>query len=419
MSFRSFRLTKDSLLPFTKSPTPSWHCAEDSRSPRRRLREGIDPERPDLDFTWAYKVPAPLLMGQAQSQKLGRSAHRNNDVAKNSSQGEYRGSERYFARESRGRSQTPKELNVEVYTHTSVKEPTVTSFAQDSHGQATEADQEIQSVDELAKRDKRISALENENAILRSKLRELSAMLRNTITTLTEEDESLGRILNQAAPMDSAPVRSGPGPESYVRNPAAYSMGPIQAASKMPMIGESSANKRSYAEFSEPCQDGYTEPRSNTMAARSLNSMTPSSASEVGTKGRSFARKKLYDGLNEADQRRSVSSWQNFVMARSAIMSKLIPTVRIDNAAMFQEICECFLTGRSTNKFHEFSKKDHRDWQCLRTYLSHSLFWSKIDDYTGRCSICTNADEPSTKRCVQVMALGGVVRFRILDTAYM
>ncbi|KAF7897061.1 hypothetical protein EAF00_005289 [Botryotinia globosa] len=199
----------------------------------RGLRGDIDP-----DFIWGYKAPeSSLLMGQAQSQELGRSAHQKNDAIENSSQGEYRCSERYFARESRGRSQTPKELNAEVYTHTSVKETTVTSFVQDSHGQATEADQEMQSVDELAKRDRRISDLENENVILRSKLCEISiketsfdeqrTMLRNTITTLGEENESLGRRLNQTTPMTSTLVRFGPGLESYVRNPAAYSMGPI------------------------------------------------------------------------------------------------------------------------------------------------------------------------------------------------
>ncbi|THV44891.1 hypothetical protein BGAL_0561g00070 [Botrytis galanthina] len=359
MSFQSFRRSKESLLPFTKSPTPPWHRAEDSRSPKRprlrsmsarlrrprlrsmstssihRLREDIifDP-----DFVWPYKVPASALpMFQAQSQKLGRSAHRKNDVVENSSQGEYQGSERYFAREIRGRSKTPKELNAEVYTQTSVKETTVTSFAQDSHGQAPEADQEMQSADELAKRDERISDLENENAILRSKLCELSikktsfdeqrTMLRNTITTLRGENESLGRMLNQTTPMTSTPVRFGPGSESYVQNPAAYSMGPNQVASNMPMIGESSANKRSYAEFSEPCQDSYTEPRPNIMAAGSPNPMAPSAASQVRTKDRSPARKRIYAGLYEADQRRSVSSWQNFVMARSAIMSRLIPTV--------------------------------------------------------------------------------------------
>ncbi|KAF5873408.1 uncharacterized protein Bfra_004868 [Botrytis fragariae] len=210
-------------------------------------------------------------MCQAQPQKLKRSAHQENDVAENSSQGEYRGSERYFARESRGRSQTPEELNVEVYTQKSVKETTVKSFAQDSHGQATEADEEMQSVDALTKRDKRISDLENENTILRSKLCKLSikntsfneqrAMLRNTMMNLREENESLGRMLNQTTPMTSTPVRFGSRPKIYVRNPAACSMGPTQDASKMPMMGESSANKRSYAEFSEPCQDSYTGPR--------------------------------------------------------------------------------------------------------------------------------------------------------------
>ncbi|KAF7948597.1 uncharacterized protein EAE97_004008 [Botrytis byssoidea] len=436
MSFQSFRRSQESLLPLTKSPTPPWHYAEDSRSPRRprlrsmstssihRLREDIFV---DPDFVWAYKVPeSSLPMFQAQPQKLGRSAHRKNDVVENSSQGEHRGSERYFAREIRGRSLTPKELNAEVYTQKSVKETTVTSFAPDSHGQATEADQEKQSVDELAKRDKRISDLENENAILRSKLCGLSikktsfdeqrTMLRNTITTLGEENESLGRMLNQTTPMTSTSVRFGPGPGSYVQNPAVYSMDPIQAISEMSMIGESSANERSHAEFSEPCQDSYTGPRSNIITAGSPNALTPSSASEVRTKDRSPARKRIYTGLYEADQRRSVSSWQNFVMARSAIMSRLIPTGRIDNAAMFQEISECFLTGRSTNDFHTFFKKGHRDWHCLRTYLSHNLFWSKIDDDTGRCSICTDADEPSTNRCVQVRALGGVVKFRVLDT---
>ncbi|KAI9645875.1 hypothetical protein NHQ30_005311 [Ciborinia camelliae] len=210
----------------------------------------------------------------------------------------------------------------------------------------------------------------SEIATLKRKISELSREKNSiheqtTIQTRRDKQESTARMSNSESSMVSNSVST---------------------------TGRSSTHKRSYAEFSE--------------------------ASTAGR--RTSIKKRSSAEFSEADQSKSVRSWQNFVAARSSIMQNLIPHGANDNPTAFQEISECFLTGRSTNAFQSFSKINSDSWYCLRGVLSRGLFsCKKIDDRTRRCEICTEADESSTKNCVQVKSFGSVVTFRIVDTSEM
>lgn len=154
---------------------------------------------------------------------------------------------------------------------------------------------------------------------------------------------------------------------------------------------------------------------SDWSAGGSLSGKAFTPVPEVSAKKRSLTCGENHAALSKANQEKSMSSWQNFVAARSTIMRKMVPHGVNDNSIAFKEVANCFLTGYSTNSFHSFTQKKLEDWYCLRSVLSRGLqCCSKIDDRIGRCEVCRNADKSSAEHCVQVKPADGLVTFRVV-----